>query len=301
MRVRTYKSLLTLSYQQCRGVSQRSPGDYCLDLVRNYDHENYFSTLLLPSNVRTSAIAIRAFNIEIANVHDIVSDIRIGQMRMKFWEETLEKLYKDDVAKHPVASLLHCAVKRHKLSKRYLKRLISSRTDFLVSKNFQNVTEMENYAEHSVSSIYYLILQSAGIESVHADHVASHLGKAQGIANLIRSTVHNAKLKMITVPQDVLLEHKVSHEQIFRFQSSEGLKEATFSVAKLAKYHLDKARSLAKDIPKHASVVFLPAVTVESYLERLQDTNFDIFDGPLQHRNALLPLVMYWRKMRSKY
>lgn len=45
---------------------------------------------------------------------------------------------------------------------------------------------MERYAEETVSSIYYLILKVAGVENVHADHVASHLGKAQGISNILR-------------------------------------------------------------------------------------------------------------------
>lgn len=46
--------------------------------------------------------------------------------------------------------------------------------------------EIEKYAEESVSSIYYLLLSVADVKDVHADHAASHLGKAQGIANILR-------------------------------------------------------------------------------------------------------------------
>jgi NADH dehydrogenase [ubiquinone] 1 alpha subcomplex assembly factor 6 len=62
---------------------------------------------LLPSRSRTSAFAIRAFNIEIAKVQDHVSDLHLGKMRMKFWEETLEKIYVDDTPSHPVAIELY--------------------------------------------------------------------------------------------------------------------------------------------------------------------------------------------------
>ena len=35
---------------------------------RKYDYENYLSTLLLPTQARSSIFAVRAFNIEIAQV-----------------------------------------------------------------------------------------------------------------------------------------------------------------------------------------------------------------------------------------
>jgi NADH dehydrogenase [ubiquinone] 1 alpha subcomplex assembly factor 6 len=74
---------------------------------RQHDYENFLCTLLLPSQSRTSAFAIRAFNIEIAKVQDHVNDPHIGKMRMKFWEETLEKIYVDDTPSHPVAKELY--------------------------------------------------------------------------------------------------------------------------------------------------------------------------------------------------
>lgn len=42
---------------------------------------------------------------------------------------------------------------------------------------------VENYAEYSNSSIYYLLLQAHGITDINADHAASHMGKAHGIVN----------------------------------------------------------------------------------------------------------------------
>jgi NADH dehydrogenase [ubiquinone] 1 alpha subcomplex assembly factor 6 len=74
---------------------------------RQHDYENFLCTLLLPSQSRASAFAIRAFNIEVAKVQDHVSDPHLGKMRMKFWEETLEKIYVGDIPSHPVAKELH--------------------------------------------------------------------------------------------------------------------------------------------------------------------------------------------------
>ena len=47
--------------------------DYCFKKLRQYDFENFLCTLLLPERARRGAIAIRAFNIEIAQVLKAIS------------------------------------------------------------------------------------------------------------------------------------------------------------------------------------------------------------------------------------
>lgn len=74
----------------------------------------------------------------------------------------------------------------YKLPQRHLERLVISRGNLLKSKYFSSLEDLEKYAEESVSSIYYLLLVVAGVANIHADHVASHLGKAQGITNILR-------------------------------------------------------------------------------------------------------------------
>lgn len=64
--------------------------------------------------------------------------------------------------------------------------MISSRNAYFKSKYFHTIEDLESYAEDTVSTVYYLILNVAGIADIHADHAASHLGKAQGMANLLR-------------------------------------------------------------------------------------------------------------------
>nr|CAD7399049.1 unnamed protein product [Timema poppensis] len=282
-----------------------------------FDYENFLCTLLLPHNCRTSAFAIRAFNIEVARVQDQISDPRIGQMRFKFWEDVIESIFQNKAHKHPVALELHRllfhiksfpkqvyslqASKKHKLSKRYLKRLITARSNQLNISGFPDLEAMEVYSEGSVSSVYYLLLEAAGVENVHADHAASHLGKAQGITNILRSVFHNTQHRVVALPQDVLLKHSVSHETVLRAECNKDLIEVFFDIANRAKQHLAKARSLSKQVPKPAHILFLPATAVDSYLERLRRTHFNAFDPSLQQRNTLLPLFLYWNKFISKY
>lgn len=50
---------------------------------------------------------MRGFNVEISKVQDQVSEPHLAQMRLQFWHDTLEKLFKGNVPKHPVAQELY--------------------------------------------------------------------------------------------------------------------------------------------------------------------------------------------------
>lgn len=82
--------------------------------------------------------------------------------------------------------LLLQAVKKHNLTKSFLKRLLQSRELRLMKSFCMTTNDLLKYTEDSVSCVYYLSLEGCGIKNVHADHAASHLGKAQGIANTLR-------------------------------------------------------------------------------------------------------------------
>jgi len=82
-----------------------------------------------------------------------------------------------------------------------------------------------------------------GVENIHADHAASHLGKAHGIVNVIRSVMYDAQRKIVALPQDVLLQHNVSHETVLRYNCTADLRDVIFDIATRAKQHLDKVIS----------------------------------------------------------
>ncbi|KAL6260608.1 hypothetical protein P5V15_008128 [Pogonomyrmex californicus] len=278
---------------------KQTPTEYCLQLVRKNDYENFLCTLLLPRNVKSAAFAIRAFNVEVAQVEDQVSDNRIGAMRLQFWTDALNQIYNDHPPRSPVALELYRILQRHKLSKRYFKRLIDARLNKLNNSVFVDVDSLEKYCDYTVSSIYYLLLEAQDTASINADHVASHFGKAHGLVTLLRSVPYNARKRVMVLPQDVLLKNGVSSESVFQAHPSAGFEDAIFEVASCAKQHLEMATSLKRTAGKDLNVIFLPAVCVENYLEELRKVNFNVFHPTLQRRNGMLPLQLLWRKIWS--
>lgn len=84
---------------------------YCFDSVKNSDYENFLALLLIKDeNLRRHAFTIRALNIELARVHDVTTENKIAEMRMKFWEDAVDRIYGDSETKsipeHPVVKQL---------------------------------------------------------------------------------------------------------------------------------------------------------------------------------------------------
>lgn len=121
------------------------------------------------------------------------------------------------------------AIRKHDLPKHWLRKMIEAREKYFGDKPFLSCQDVEEYGERTNSSVYYLILKSlgmhvyiflifsckadsntdfvvAGLNSVECDHVASHVGKAQSISNLIRGVPHNASNQRVALPLDILAQ-----------------------------------------------------------------------------------------------
>ncbi|CAK9814618.1 NADH dehydrogenase (ubiquinone) complex I, assembly factor 6 [Anthophora quadrimaculata] len=279
-------------------TTKQTPAVYCLEVVRKHDYENFLCTLFLSHETRAVAFAIRAFNVEVAQVKDQVSDFKIGEIRLKFWIDALNNIYKGNPPQNPIMLELHKILQKYSLSKHYFKRLIDIRFEKLRDYSFNNMAAIERYAEYSNSSIYYLLLEAHGVTNINADHAASHMGKAHGIINLMRSVRYSAAKRINMLPEDILMKYGVSTEAVLQGQSSKELQNVIYDVASYAKLHLDTVISLKSNLGKETSLIFLPIICLQKYLEELRRVDFNIFDAKLYRKDNLLPLYLFWKSWR---
>uniref|UniRef100_A0A7N5KAX6 NADH dehydrogenase (ubiquinone) complex I, assembly factor 6 n=1 Tax=Ailuropoda melanoleuca TaxID=9646 RepID=A0A7N5KAX6_AILME len=264
------------------GSSAWSTDRYCLELLRKRDYEGYLCSLLLPAESRSSAFALRAFNVELAQVKDSVSEKTIGLMRMKFWKKTVDDIYCDNPPQQPVALELW-------------------KEKNLDDKAYRNIQELENYAENTQSSLLYLTLEILGVKDLRADHAASHIGKAQGIVTCLRATPYHGSRRRVFLPMDICMLHGVSQEDFLRKNQDKNVRDVIYDIASQAHLHLKHARSFHKSVPVKAFPAFLQTVALEDYLKKIQQVDFDIFHPSLQQKNTLLPLSLYIQSWRKRY
>ncbi|KAI9801174.1 MAG: hypothetical protein M1825_003448 [Sarcosagium campestre] len=254
--------------------------------MAKYDAPSYTLQTFIPAPARDAYLSLRAFNISLASIADTVRNPMVGSMRMQFWRDTIEATFRGAPPKEPVAILLWHVLtdlsKRREnarttppLNKFWLLRIIKAREERLSNPPFPTVDALETYAESTYSTLLYLTLSSLPLHSLAADHVASHIGKATGIATVLRGlpliafpgpephrdhsntsgslasyTPAPARRQgTVTLPLDVMAEHGVVEERVLREgPEAKGLRDAVFAVATRANDHLITAREMLRNL-----------------------------------------------------
>ncbi|KAL8780553.1 MAG: hypothetical protein Q9213_006419 [Squamulea squamosa] len=264
---------------------------YCINLLKQYDHPSYILTTFLPPRLRPACLAIRAFNLELARIPDASSSAPVRSMRYQFWRDTITSTFAHKPVAQPVAVLLssvlssrsnHETIETYNpsptLSKSRFLRLITTREKYSANAPYPTLTSLESYAENTYSTLLYLTLSALPLHSLTADHIASHIGKAAGIVAVLRGipllafppppnhhsntsslggTLDTKRVQqgVVTLPLDIMAECNLKEENVLRYGAdAPGLKDAVFKVATRASDHLITARQMLRNVKEGGDV-----------------------------------------------
>ncbi|KAI8403652.1 hypothetical protein FOFC_17094 [Fusarium oxysporum] len=245
---------------------------YCLTQLQNSDYDAHLIRRFVPSPVQDTYAALRTLNLELVRLPELVSNPTIGSFRMKFWQESIDNTFAGRPPREPICILLHKGLQdleardgnsTKKSIKFWISRLIKTREKHMTNRPFANLASLEEYAENTYSTLMYATLASLPLRSMHVDHLASHIGKACGIAAVLRGIpvlaappppvntpsgqVPAVREPALLLPLDAMAEAGVKEEEVFRQgPNAPGLQDAVFQVATRANDHLITAREMLK-------------------------------------------------------
>ncbi|KAI6265133.1 hypothetical protein MCOR07_006262 [Pyricularia oryzae] len=244
---------------------------YCVNQLRHGDYEAYLIRRFLPPSAQDAYDAFRTLNLELARLPETVSNPLIGQMRMQFWRDSINSTFAGNPPREPISILLHKVIsdlgRRGSPSsiKFWLLRLLSTREQYMDNRPFASLAVLEDYGENTYATLMYATLAATGLRSLHVDHLASHIGKACGIAAILRGVPVLAAPRppvqsplgenssnagpALLLPLDVMAKAGVREEDVFRRgPEAPGLQDAIFEVATRANDHLITAREMLKNL-----------------------------------------------------
>ncbi|KAF9119276.1 NADH dehydrogenase (ubiquinone) complex I, assembly factor 6 [Mortierella sp. 14UC] len=286
--------------------------EYCENLVRKADYEGFLCSQFFPAHQKPTQLALRAFNIELASIRESVSNTDIGRMRMQFWRDSLDKIFAGVPPQQPVALALAHAIQEQELHQQqhggdsemsliWFKRMITEREQNLSDPQFMTLAQMETYCENTFGSLLYLQLESVGVKSLEADHAASHMAKAMGIATMLRAFPFHMQQNRMVIPAEITAKHNLSQEALFRNPTiTSALQDATLEVATAAHVHLATAQSYMGNLPQEALPVLMAGIPTESYLHRLEKEDFNPLAPSIQQREWFLPAKLWYRFRQGK-
>lgn len=285
--------------------------NYCSEMVKQRDYENYLAALLMPKAARPRIITILALNAEVSVIRQKIKRNSgvTGIYQLQFWKDALETVAGQKpgpVPKQPVVKALQAFADVASDLELYLK-LVSARQQTLGDRPFPCVSDLEANCEQIFGSLILLIMNALNTSSNGSRpsdndtcrKAASSLGKSLGILTLLRATIPLLKEGVVLLPNDLLVLHGLSPDTVYKNKNPDGLKNLTKDLCMVASKYRQDAR-VAKDVPKELRFALLPsAVRVDHLLNTLTNNGFNLFDARLQQRHPLLSWKLWWGSFRG--
>jgi NADH dehydrogenase [ubiquinone] 1 alpha subcomplex assembly factor 6 len=258
---------------------------YCADLVRSRDHDRFLTSLFAPAGRRAELLALYAFNQEVAQTAERVSEIIMGQIRLQWWREAIEGIYAGTPRRHPVVEALSRVVERHDLPRARFETIIDARERDLDPAAPADLDELERYCRDTSSELLLLGLEVLGARGSASRKAAEPIGIAWALTGVIRAIPFHGRGRRVLLPTTIMETVGVGEREILELRPREPLARACQQLAERARQHLREARADWREVEQAARPCLRHGVLADHYLAILARADYDPFDARL-HRAA---------------
>jgi NADH dehydrogenase [ubiquinone] 1 alpha subcomplex assembly factor 6 len=274
---------------------------YCADQVRRFDHDRFLCALFMPVSVRDATLALYAFNAEIARIREQITEPMMGQIRLQWWREVIEHAHQGDLRQHPVALALGRAIRSHALPLQPFETLLVARERDLENEPPATLAELETYAQDTSATLIELALRLLQQKDQASRRAGRHVGVAWALTGLLRAMPFHASRRQIFLPRNLTDAAGLDIEALVAGRPGEPLRWVAGELVGVARRHLAAARALRPEVPRAAVPALLPAVLADRYLDRLERSDFSLFDGTMQRPAGDRAVRLLWAALRGRY
>jgi 15-cis-phytoene synthase len=256
---------------------------WCEAMVRREDRDRWLTSLFIPEAARRNVLALYAFNLEVARVREVVSEPMLGEIRLQWQRDALEKPDDGDVRANPVAAALLDAIARFDLPIETLIELIDARAFDLYDDPMETVGQLEAYCQATSSNLFRLIAMIlTPDEPASGLGAAAHGGIAYALTGLLRAFPWHAARGQLFIPLEILKKHRLERAEIAAGQATPAVRAALADMRTLALEHLEIFLSRIEGLPDRCKPGFLPVALCEPYLRLMEKPGYEPFKAPVE-------------------
>ena len=279
--------------------------------VRRLDKDRWLAGLYAPEEQRRHLYALYAFSAEIGRIRDLVSDPLPGEIRARWWIDTLTGERREEGAAHPIAAALLDTIDRFSLPVADFECLVEARVFDLYDEAMPDLAALEDYCRDTSATLIRLAARVlADGRDLGVDEVAAHAGVAYGLTTTMRALPHHTARGQVFLPLDVLSRHGLSRGDVLVGKCGPGLLAALAELRGRAREELEATRRLIRTIPPEVAPAFLPVSLVDLCLGHMERRGFDPYRIPVERpqwrrqwrlwraaRRARKAAERYWQQM----
>ncbi len=239
---------------------------YCGQLVKEHDPDRFLLSMFAPADCREALWALFAFNFEIARTREAVSEVRLGLIRLQWWREAIDRIYKaKEMPEHEVLTPLAATIRSYNLPHEHFETLINAREFDLDDELPANLEGLVNYADFTSTPLIKLAVQIAG-GSPETEPVQP-IATAYALAGILRSAAFHALHRRCYLPEDLLKANGVSLNKLYEGSPGEGLFQVVRAVNE----------EIVLDAVSQSSILKALQKLTKIYAGRIQALEYDVF------------------------
>ena len=254
---------------------------YCGELVREHDPDRFLLSLFAPAQRRAALWALFAFHHEIAKTREVVSETKLGQIRLQWWREAIAAIYQGgDVPEHAVVQALGDVIRAYHLPQAEFETLLHAREFDLEDVQPGDTGGLVHYADFTTTPLTRLCLMVLGCD---ADlEPVQTVSVNYALVGLMRAIPFHAAQNRFMLPADLTQEHHIRLSGIYTQKYND-------EVAQIVRAVLDEGFVDSK--PKHT---FLRAMQglARHYHRRIKRAHHDVFHRAVQNDDPLKVLKL---------
>lgn len=260
--------------------------DYCTDLVKEHDPDRFLISLFFPEQISADLRVLFAFHHEIAKTREVVSETMLGHIRLQWWRDALDGIYKDkpEILEHEVIKPLADVIQRYHLPQKDFMDLIYAREFDLEDVAPSSLDGLKKYAEFTQTPLIKLCLKISGQEGCDGEDDIKQIAINFGVIGLLRSVVFHARQRRQYLPNDLMRRHEVRTDKLYEMKPQEGLAHVIEASTGLYKKH---------STPNARLLRLLQGLT-RQYHAQLKSLNYDVFNPAITVPPAFKELRLLW-------
>ena len=245
------------------------------------DHPRHVLTLLSPRHCRADLATLYAFNLELSQIRDRVSEAIIGHMRVQFWRDALDPMIAGKPPAQPIAQALSQVIRKHNLAETGLRQMIDCRDAEIAGAALWTLDDAVAEARAKSGQLHRLAadMLCSGADAKTLD-AAEAAGTAWGLIGMMRSVPFEASEGRCRLPADLCRTFNLAPESVARPTMAEARSKV---LEKMGEHASELLKGSAKGWDKRATASVLIGYLAKRLLSDMAEAGFDPFAETLTH------------------
>jgi phytoene synthase len=210
----------------------------------------YTAMRVMPKAERKAMYAIYAFCRAVDDIADDGQGTRAERaVQLDNWRHDIETLYAGGAGGNGAFLAPH--IRRYGLRKAdFLAVIDGMEMDVLEDIRAPDLATLDLYCDRVASAVGRLSIKVFGMDEEPGDRLASHLGRALQLTNIVRDLDEDAAIGRLYLPRELLHDAGISDRDPLKVLAAPAVDQAVRNLAKLAHKHYDEARFILHERPK---------------------------------------------------